>query len=296
MIRSLTFALGTGMFAAINPCGFALLPAYLSYFLGLESSNTERATDDGTRSVGVLRAVAVASTMSAGFLTVFGLIGVFWSGVVSQLHSPIITIVLGLLLACLGIAMLAGFHPSVSLPKVTTSKSTQTLASVFLFGVSYAVASLSCTLPLFSSVVVGASARDGVVNAILLFVAYSLGMATIVVVLTVAVATAQQGIINKMKRLIPHMNRISGALLVIAGLFVAYYGWYDRRVLSGDVREDRFISAAQRVQDWARSVIDSIGEVPILMGVVALIAVAVLIPKIRSRRRQHDHTTHEVNL
>jgi len=32
----LAFAFGAGMVATVNPCGFAMLPAYLSFFLGIE--------------------------------------------------------------------------------------------------------------------------------------------------------------------------------------------------------------------------------------------------------------------
>jgi cytochrome c biogenesis protein CcdA len=32
-------AFGAGMIAAVNPCGFAMLPAYLSLYLGAEESD-----------------------------------------------------------------------------------------------------------------------------------------------------------------------------------------------------------------------------------------------------------------
>ena len=44
----LLFAFSVGMAAAINPCGFALLPAYLSYYLGLESGQTRSDADTAT--------------------------------------------------------------------------------------------------------------------------------------------------------------------------------------------------------------------------------------------------------
>ena len=40
MIRGhLALAFSAGMIATVNPCGFAMLPAYLSYFLGLEAGS-----------------------------------------------------------------------------------------------------------------------------------------------------------------------------------------------------------------------------------------------------------------
>ena len=47
-----------GLVAAFNPCGFAMLPAYVSYFLGLESD------DETNVARNVLRALVVAVTMT----------------------------------------------------------------------------------------------------------------------------------------------------------------------------------------------------------------------------------------
>ena len=51
-----------GLVAAVNPCGFILLPTYLMYFLGLQGGmpGTQRAT--------LRRALLVSAAVSAGFL------------------------------------------------------------------------------------------------------------------------------------------------------------------------------------------------------------------------------------
>jgi len=45
---NIALAFTTGMLATVNPCGFAMLPAYLSYFLGVESADGKCATEDIT--------------------------------------------------------------------------------------------------------------------------------------------------------------------------------------------------------------------------------------------------------
>ena len=62
------YAFGAGMVAALNPCGFALLPAYIGLYLG----TTE--THSGPRRFG--RAFEVSAAMSAGFIVLFGSAGV----------------------------------------------------------------------------------------------------------------------------------------------------------------------------------------------------------------------------
>ena len=75
---ALALAFVAGAVATINPCGFALLPAYLSYFLGLDDDATAAAPggDAATGSPGganpVLRALAVSAAVTLGFVVVFG--------------------------------------------------------------------------------------------------------------------------------------------------------------------------------------------------------------------------------
>ena len=144
----LAYAFTLGMVAAVNPCGFAMLPAYLSYFLGLEGAGTD------TRA-SVTRAIGVALAVTGGFVVVFGVIGL----AITQLslsiyeHLPWVTMVIGVGLVVLGLAMLRGFQLSVRLPKVQMGTSGRELSSMFLFGVSYAVVSLSCTISLFLPVI-----------------------------------------------------------------------------------------------------------------------------------------------
>ena len=65
----------TGLLAAINPCGFVLLPTYLLYFLGMENLRP------GAERTSVGRALAVSLSVSAGFMSVFIVIGTItkWS-------------------------------------------------------------------------------------------------------------------------------------------------------------------------------------------------------------------------
>jgi cytochrome c-type biogenesis protein len=224
------YAFGVGMVATFNPCGFAMLPAYLSFFLGLEG-----ARDEGVRG-SPLRALAVGATMTAGFLVVFGLLGIVLEPLIDAVQEklPWVTIVLGIGLVGLGIALLGGRTLSFNLPKVARGADSQELWSVFLFGISYALVSLSCTLPTFFAAVAGVFDTENFVSGVAVFVAYGLGMGLVLMVLTLAIALAQRGLVTNLKRALPYVNRVSGGLLVLAGAYVAYYGWYELRVREGD--------------------------------------------------------------
>src|SRR5207248_9625325 len=60
-----------------------------------------------------------------------------------------VSIVVGIALMVFGITLLAGYEPNVRLPHLKRGGRTRGLGSMFVFGVSYAVASLGCSLPIF---------------------------------------------------------------------------------------------------------------------------------------------------
>lgn len=238
-------ALTAGMAATVNPCGFALLPAYLSAFVGMKG--------DGNRVTAVSRALGVSLVLTAGFVTVFGLFGIVLSPVLGEIqqYAPWFTMVFGILLVGLGIWLVTGHQLVVRIPKLDRGGADATLPSMYLFGVSYAVASLSCAIPNFLLVTSGAVNEDSFVSRLVTFVLYGVGMGVVVGVLTIAVALARSGLVNRFRSLLPKMNLVAGALLLVAGGYVAYYGWYELRLFHFDgPAEDPIVDFATEIQTW----------------------------------------------
>ena len=140
-----------GLLAAINPCGFVLLPTYLLYFLGMENLRP------GAEKTSITRALAVSLSVSGGFMSVFIVIGVItkWSTRWFMDKAPYLSLVMGLGLVVLGIAMLFGYRLPFTTPKLDVGKRDRSVRSMYVFGIAYAIASLGCTLPGFISVVLG---------------------------------------------------------------------------------------------------------------------------------------------
>jgi cytochrome c-type biogenesis protein len=226
----LPFALAftAGLVATINPCGLAMLPAYLSFFLGLDDG-----AGDGAASRSVGRGLVVGAVVSAGFLTVFGLAGVLLTAGVQAAVDvlPWAAMVVGVGVAALGVALLGGYELRVSLPKVGAAPPGRGLRGVYLFGVSYAVASLSCTLPVFLVVVAGTIPQLGFVAGVATFLVYGLGMSTLLLLITLAVATGRRAFVGRLRRSSQHVDRIAGGVLVLAGAYIVVF-WVS--TLAGD--------------------------------------------------------------
>jgi cytochrome c-type biogenesis protein len=221
------YAFTTGMLATVNPCGFAMLPAYLSYFLGIDAGDGP-ATTAWWR---VGRAIAVSLAVSVGFLSVFTMIGaiVRAGGDVLIDWAKYATIPIGLALAGLGLAMINGYHLPFTTPRLDRGGRDRTIASMFVFGVSYAIASIGCTLPLFIGAALTSFTSRGTVSGVLLVLTFGAGMALVLTALTVTLALARGGLLARLRQVLPYVDRVAGVFLVLAGLYLVYYWIFNLR-------------------------------------------------------------------
>ncbi|HEU4361750.1 MAG TPA: cytochrome c biogenesis protein CcdA [Mycobacterium sp.] len=275
----LGFALGAGLVAALNPCGFAFLPGYLGLVV---------ADSDGvSRPSALARAGAATVVMSAGFLTVFGVFGLVVSPLIAsaQKYLPFATVVIGVLLIGMGGWLLAGRDISVILPKAAGGAPTARLGSMYGYGVGYAVASLSCTVAPFLAVISTTFQQGSILVGVLSFVAYAAGMSITVGVAAVAVALAGASAGAALRRVLPHVGRIAGVIVLLTGLYVTYYGYYEIRLYFANASpDDPIVDAAAVVQSWLAGTVDKLGAWP-LLGVAAVLVVAGLGWRVVARRR-----------
>ena len=266
-------AFAAGLVAALNPCGFAMLPAYLLLVVRGQTPAERR----GVASVG--RALAATLGMALGFLTVFGLFGVLTVSAAAavQRYLPYATLVIGLVLMALGGWLLSGRELSALTPRRLNLRWAPTvrLGSMYGYGVSYAIASLSCTIGPFLAVT-GAALRAGsVVTGLSVYLAYVAGLTLVVGVLALAAAMASSAWADRLRRILPFVNRISGALLVMIGLYVAYYAGYEVRLFTMNADpQDAVIAAAGRLQGALAGWVHQHGIWPWAATLLALAAVA----------------------
>lgn len=281
----IALALTLGMVAAVNPCGFAMLPAYLSFFLGLEGDHVP------ARGETVARVIPVALAVSAGFLAVFTMVGVVLRPIAStvQEYAPWASIAIGIGLVVLGVAMARGFTLAARLPKFGRGGRTAGLWSMFLYGVSYAIASLSCTIGIFLSIIVNAFTRTDFVSGVVLLATYALGMSLVMTTLTVALALARDQVVGLMRTAMRHADRAAGVLMVVVGAYVSWYGVFSLRA-----RQDPTAAAGpvDWVEDWSSSASQFVQDVgatrlALLMGlaILAMVGASSMLSTRRSGRR-----------
>jgi cytochrome c-type biogenesis protein len=274
-------ALGAGLVAAVNPCGFALLPAYLSMFLLEEHPQ---------RSVAVVRALRATAAITAGFAAVFAVFGLAIAPVAGsvQRYLPGFTVVLGLLVTAAGFWVVAGRSlPGLRPPHTSRGGRrpiTASLPSMAGFGASYAIASLGCTIAPFLAVVVTAFRAGSILEGITLFLAYAAGMGLVVGTVAVAVSMARAGMVRRLRAAGSLLIRPTGVLLVAAGGYVAWYGVWELRVLQSGVVADPVVETAGRLQRWLADTTQAVGA----WGFLAILLALLLAAAALWRRRIHQ--------
>lgn len=232
---SLGYAFGAGMVSAVNPCGFAMLPVYLSLYLGIDDERT-RIRPFWYR---LLRALWVTVMVTCGFGVLFGIVGAVISIGGSFLGNllPWISVAVAVLLILLGLFLLAGRYISfpfmLQLGSRIGDPRSLSLKGFFLFGVAFGATSLGCTLPVFLAVVGSSLSTGNLAGGLLQFLGYILGMGSVLLVLTLGMTFVREGVVvGAMRRFLPYVQKISAVLLLLAGGVILYH-WIASGILFG---------------------------------------------------------------
>jgi cytochrome c biogenesis protein CcdA len=223
------YAFAAGMVASVNPCGALMLPSYVFFQLGADD---EASVSTAER---VLKALQLAIATTAGFVVIFGLVGVLVSVGGRWLTDffPFAGLIVGLVMVGLGVWLLISHRSlgvlAASRVSVTPERS---LANMFLFGIAYAISSLSCTLPIFLVVVGSALTAGGWTTSLAQFMGYALGMGAVMAAVSVGTSLFRRAVERWLRRLMPYVHRVSALFLVGAGIYLIYYWIFQVGLLS----------------------------------------------------------------
>jgi cytochrome c biogenesis protein CcdA len=216
------FAFAAGMVASVNPCGVLMLPSYALYQVG--------ATEEGVSTVRrVLRALLIALAATTGFVLVFATVGavIATGGQWLIAAFPWAGLLIGVGMAGLGVWLLiTGKTLGLQAAKRVKVRRKRTVGNAVGFGVTYAIGSLSCTLPIFMAVVGGALASEQPLSAFGQLMAYAGGMGSVLIAAIVGTALFQEAVSRWLNRLTRYVQRISALFLIGAGAYLVYYWVY----------------------------------------------------------------------
>ncbi len=237
-VLSLAFAAGVVTF--FNPCGFALLPAYIAHYLGQRHGDAK--AEESNWLVRSWHGLQLGLVVSAGFFTVFGALGLVFSAlgnvVLAQIgpYLPWVAASIGGLLIVLGVLMLVGsFSFGLSLDRLATRlignpAPRSGLLTYYLYGIGYAIGSMGCTLPIFFIWVVQ-PLLQGFVGGLLNFFAYASGMALMMIALSLMMSFSKGFIERYLRPLMRYVYTAAALVMIGAGGYLIYYNLIYGRVI-----------------------------------------------------------------
>ncbi len=295
----LTYAFTLGMATTVNPCGLPLLPAYLSilsssypsYNDSPASATTLQPWQEARRPGGTTyndssvsatplqaawHAIITGALVSVGFLAVFGTLGILLESgfTVFMKFVPWVMIPLAIVMVLFGIYTMSGRHLGITMPALSwrnPANSHISWSSMILFGVSYALASLTCSLPIFIAGIIPFHTNRDLLEVSGSMGAFLLGMAALLITLSVATTMAQSSLIRILKYASRYVERFAALLLIVVGAYLVDY-WIN--YLASPTRANTPI---RLVESWQSALATWIPAHSSQIGVIALVIAAVVL-------------------
>ena len=209
-LPGLMFIFAAGASALLSPCGFPMLPGYILYYMGSKAS--------------LGKAVPSGIACTLGLVTVFSIIGAMGSilGSLINPYIPLLELVAGLATIVLGVSMLIEIRfPSFSLPIKAPKR--RGFIGLFLYGAVYGLATLGCSAPIFFAILFWAIAGGRLLNGIITFMIYAMGMGLPLILTTILLSMARELTLKRMVKMLPWLHKISGIILIIIGVYLTYF-------------------------------------------------------------------------
>jgi cytochrome c-type biogenesis protein len=246
---SLSVAFGAGVLSTLNPCGFALLPAYVSYTVKQHVSAAPDRQPSSWRQL--LRGGLLGLPLAAGFALVFlvaaGVLAL--DGQLLVQLFPWLALIVGV-----GLVFLGGWSlltrreltfpwipalpklprrgvPAAKLSHIQSGgrrapegpETAVTLRAAWIFGLGYGLSSLGCALPIFLVVVGTAITAGGVGVALLVLASYAAGMAVVLLAVAMAATTVGDLLRSTVFPLLRWVQPVAALLLIAAGSYIIVY-------------------------------------------------------------------------
>ncbi|HVB01939.1 MAG TPA: cytochrome c biogenesis CcdA family protein [Acidimicrobiales bacterium] len=276
-----------GLVAAVNPCGFPLLPVYLSLFIeGKEATPLPVITK-------VRRGLTAGVYATCGFVLLFGFIGILTEAGLSGTSNLTASwaryplVLLGVALIVYGLVTLTGRRLNFHLPEIRPGLAQRRPLAIGLFGVSYGVASLGCSLPIFLGGVASSFTHRGFIHGIETFIAYALGMGLLLTIVALVMSLTELATVRRFRIFSPFVGPLGGVILITVGLYVTIY-WVSAIV--DPLGSNPVLTFVEGIQTHiATFVQDHASMLGGVLGVILLAVVLVMVLIGRPHRRREPH-------
>lgn len=213
-----SFSFVQGVLAFLAPCAVALLPGYIVAFISRNSQENPSLR----KRLG--RGLKLAMLSILGILIIYTIAGVLIIAAAQILKEYMkwITVGMGGVLTILGFLMIMGKNISFSVNLRNPTDRSEAIEAI-VFGLAYAIGALGCLFPLFLVVATQAMAAETALEGASYIGAYFTGISSMMIGTILLSTFAKDFLMKYLRKILPHMERITGVLLILAGVYVIYY-------------------------------------------------------------------------
>lgn len=215
----IVLSLSSGMVVAFNPCGVALLPAYLAMLL-TEHTESERHS--------WLGGVAAGAAMTGGFVVLFGIAGLIVDilGRALFIMAPITSMMMAIFFLMMAIALWRGRSFGIPLGRLGGAWprwiKKDARWAFFIYGLSYGLVSMTCSLPVFLAVA-AIGFHQSLSTGLIRYAVFALGMGFIVTGLSVVTVSARTVAERLVQSIVPGIPKISAVVMLLGSVYLVWY-------------------------------------------------------------------------
>ena len=215
---SLIVAFTAGILTFLSPCILPLVPSFIAYITGVSYGDLQNERAHVTK-----KTLSHTLLFIIGFSVIFILMGLTATTVGKALfhYQKFIRIGGGLLIILFGLTLAGvfkfGFMQQDHRLNIHTKKATY--FGSFLVGVTFAAAWTPCAGPIFGSILVIAGTEGNISEGMKLLALYSAGIGVPFILTALAIHSFLK-FFNRFKKVMVHINKVSGAMLIIVGILI----------------------------------------------------------------------------
>lgn len=220
----LGFSFIAGLAAFFAPCPFAVFPAYIAYYLNIE-------TGEAVHLKRPLHALKIGSVVSLGifsFYAIFGIVLAFFGTTLAS-YINILKLAIIPLFFIFGIVLITGKSFGTrkldQLANIISQRARggKHFLNMYLYGIVYGIAAAACHLPILLALSLYPILAGKFLTGVLTFIVYAFGVSSLFIIFTIIVSTKKQFIIQNLGLYGERVKRVGGAILVLTGIYLISY-------------------------------------------------------------------------
>jgi cytochrome c biogenesis protein CcdA len=207
-----------------------MLPGYISYYLGIKNDNIINFEMSKKNKLKIILKDGIIGGIicSIGIILILIIIGIcisFFGSIIRNLIKDNLihfNIIVGIILIIMGLIMYKNYN--IKLPiKIKNAPIKKGYAGLFFYGILYSLASISCVIPLFIGLMLRAINSESMIEGILVFFSYSIGLSLLLIIITIIISTTKYTIIKKINNILPIIQKIGSLILIFVGIWILFY-------------------------------------------------------------------------